>query len=58
MHVHKTDVETRANKQTAEPVIECDCEMIIGKSGRWMDSELAMSRPSSLILCDGFFFFF
>lgn len=65
IRVNRTDVETSALfyihshthtvQQTAEPVTECDCEMIIRKSGWWMDCELVMSRPSSLILCDGFF---
>lgn len=55
-HIHTQCTEDISVQQTAEPVTECNGEMIIRTSGWWMDCELAMSRPSSLILCDGFFF--
>lgn len=44
--------------QTAQLVTGCNCEMLIRKSGWWIDCELAMSWPSPVILHEGVFFFF
>lgn len=54
-HAHTQNTEDVSVQQTAEPVTECNCEMIIGKSGWWIDWELAMSQPSPLILSEGCF---